>query len=186
MLIEVGKTYINRAGSVCKVLSRTNPSWQVGVDTYYSYFPLENGREVREQAFHVDRFGSHIEHCASKDLIMEYKIPELQWAWCAPDKIGLWACGGHTITEPPSLKSGGVNLHIIHSFSGVHYHMAWRCYLGPIPQISQPKKLVKQTLWMVKRYANLLWEELWLPDGEVPKFASFHDIGHQTTTTREV
>lgn len=111
---------------------------------------------------------------------------DYKWVWGIPDKVGLWACGGTKNTAPESLKSDAVSVHMIHTFSGVHYFMAWRCYLGPIPEISQPKKPVKQTLWMVKRYANLLWEELWLPDGEVPNFKSFHDVGHKTCTTRTV
>ena len=181
MIIEVGKTYVNRAGSLCKVLSRTDPSWQVGVDTYYSYFPLENGREVREQAFHVDRFGSHLEHCASKDLIMEYKIPELQWVWGVPDKVGIWAYGGNAKDKTPEV----LTVDLIENVKGACLY-CWRCYLGPIPQISQPKKLVKQTLWMVKYNNCMIWKELWLPDEETPKFRSFHDVGHKTTTTRTV
>jgi hypothetical protein len=179
MIVEVGKTYVNRAGSICKVLSRTDhPS----VNDYYSYFPLENGREVREQAFHVDRFGSHLEHCASKDLIMEYKMPDLQWVWGTPDKVGIWAYGGNTKHKTPEV----VTVDLIENMKGAFYMTCWRCYLGPIPQITQPKKLVKQTLWMVKRYANLLWEELWLPDEEVPKTISYQDVVHKTTTTRTV
>jgi hypothetical protein len=188
MIVEVGKTYINRAGSICKVVGRTDlPLRQ---DSFYSYFPLKDGKENREQSFYVDRFGTNHANSLGEDprydLIEEYKMPELQWVWGVPDKIGLWACGGHNQIETPSLTKCAVNLHIIYSFSGVHYHTAWRCYLGPIPQIAQPKKRVKQTLWMVKRHANLLWEELWLPDEETPQFKSFHDVGHKTTTTREV
>lgn len=183
MLIEVGKTYINRAGSVCKVLSRTDPSLHVGADTYFSYFPLIDGREKRETSYQVDRFGSHLGEGDSHDLISEYKMPDFEWVWSQPDKNGLWAYGGDREKTPPALSG----IDVVWDYAPTRARLnCWRCYLGPIPQISQPKKLVKQTLWMVKRYANLLWEELWLPDGEVPKFASFHDIGHQTTTTREV
>ena len=175
MLIEVGKTYINRAGSICRVVS-----YDRSFDSYYCYFPLEDGKENREKSFQVDGYGSNLMQDDSKDLISEYKMPDLQWVWCQPDKIGLWAFGGKHIEERPSIVSVSTFIFMPPTYD------AWRCYLGPIPQISQPKKLVKQTLWMVKRYANLLWEELWLPDEEMPKFASFHDIGHKTTTTREV
>ena len=186
MLIEVGKTYLDRTGSICKVVSYTRGYIVYGTDEYFTYFPIEDGKENRERAFQVDRYGSHSGAENIYDLVMEYKMPDLQWVWCSPDKVGLWACGGHTSTEPPSLKSGGVNVHIIHSFSGVHYHMAWRCYLGPIPQISQPKKLVKQTLWLVKYHADLIWKEIWLPDEEVPKTISCQDVVHKTCTTRTV
>lgn len=185
MLIEVGKTYINRDGYVCKVVCRTDEPLCIGVCSYYSYFPLENGRENRETAFRVDMYGSHLGEGIGGDLIGEYRLPDLEWAWCKPDKIGLWACGGYEKTVPASLKTSGVKVIIVDHFFGVEYHVAWRCYLGPIPQISQPKKLVKQTLWMVKYYTTGVWQELWLPDGEVPKYRDFQDIGHKTTTTRE-
>ena len=110
------------------------------------------------------------------------KIPDtLVWEWCAPDKVGLWAFGGSVKGAFPVLCTVNVVPHISYVMMD-----SWRCYLGPIPEIAQPKKPVKQTLWMVKRYANLLWEELWLPDEELPKYKSFHDVGHKTTTTREV
>ena len=183
MLIEVGKTYVNRVGNICKVVSRTDPSIQRGSDTFYSYFPLEDGKENRERAFQIDRFGSNLVESDSYDLISEYKMPELQWAWCSPDKNGLWAYGGDRDKTTPVLSG----IDVVKDYSKTRARLnVWRCYLGPIPQISQPKKPVKQTLWMVKRYANLLWEELWLPDEELPKYKSFHDIGHKTTTTREV
>jgi len=184
MLIEVGKTYVNRVGNICKVVSRTDhPSMQMGSDTFYSYFPLEDGKENRERAFQIDRFGSNLVESDSYDLISEYKMSELQWAWCSPDKNGLWAYGGDRDKTTPVLSG----IDVVKDYSKTRARLnVWRCYLGPIPQISQPKKPVKQTLWMVKRYANLLWEELWLPDEELPKYKSFHDIGHKTTTTREV
>jgi hypothetical protein len=50
MLVEVGKTYVNRAGDICKVLSRTDPPSLVGWDGFYSYFPIENGKENMEQS----------------------------------------------------------------------------------------------------------------------------------------
>jgi hypothetical protein len=189
MLVEVGKTYVNRAGNICKVLSRTDPFSQaipaihVGFDTYYSYFPLEDGREKRETSYQVDRFGSHLGESDSHDLISEYKMPDLQWAWCQPDKNGLWAYGGDRDNTTPVLS--GIDTVLDYSPTRARLNV-WRCYLGPIPQIAQPKKLVKQTLWMVKYYTTGTWEELWLPDGGVPKFKSFHDIGHKTCTTRTV
>lgn len=180
MLVEVGKTYMNRAGSICKVLSRTDPSLHIGSDTYYSYFPLEDGREKREKSFQVDRFGSNLGESDSYDLISEYKMPDLQWEWCAPDKVGLWAFGGSIKGAFPVLCTVSVVPHISYVMD------SWRCYLGPIPQISQPKKLVKQTLWMVKYHADLIWKELWLPDEEVPKTISYQDVVHKTCTTRTV
>jgi hypothetical protein len=186
MLVELGKTYLNRAGSICKVVAHTAQSITFGNDEFFAYFPIEGGKENRERAFPVDRFGSHLGESDSHDLISEYEMPDLHWVWGVPDKVGLWACGGHNQIETPSLTKCVVNLHIVYSFSDVHYHMAWRCYLGPIPQIAQPKKLVKQTLWMVKYYTTGTWEELWLPDEETPRFKSFHDVGHKTTTTRYV
>jgi len=191
MIIEVGKTYINRAGSLCKVLSRTDPSVSNGFVAYYSYFPLENGREVREQAFHVDKYGSYIWVSNSlvdnlgidHDLVEEYKIPELQWAWCQPNKNGLWAYGGDRDKTPPLLSG----IDIVWDYAPTRARInCWRCYVGPIPQISQPKKLVKQTLWLVKYHADLIWKEIWLPDEEVPKTISYQDVVHKTCTTRTV
>lgn len=184
MLIEVGKTYINRAGSICKVLSRTDPSLQIGSDSYFSYFPLEDGREAREQSFQVDKYGSHLSEDNQMDLIMEYKMPDLQWVWCRPDKDGLWSYGGDREKTSPVFT--GVDIVRDCTTTTKPRLNCWRCYLGPIPQISQPKKLVKQTLWMIKYYTKGVWEELWLPDEETPRFQSFHDVGHKTTTTRHV
>lgn len=180
MLVEVGKTYINRAGHICKVVCRTDSSVTFGTDSYYSYFPLEDGKENREKSFQVDRYGSYLGELDSHDLVVEYKLPDFKWEWCAPDKIGLWAFGGSVKGAFPVLCTVSVVPHISYVMD------SWRCYLGPLPQIAQPKKVVKQTLWMVKYYATGTWQELWLPDEEVPKFKSFHDIGHKTTTTREV
>lgn len=180
MIIETGKTYLDRTGSICKVVCHTLSSIVFGNDEYFTYFPIENGKENRERAFRVDRYGSHLGESDSYDLISEYQIPDLKWEWCAPDKVGLWAFGGSVKAAFPVLCTVSVVPHVSYVMD------SWRCYLGPLPQIAQPKKVVKQTLWMVKRYANLLWEELWLPDGEVPNFKSFHDVGHKTCTTRTV
>ena len=186
MIIEVGKIYVNRAGDLCKVVSSTYTDGRlcvsIGMDTYYSYFLLENGRENREVSFLADRNGSHLGECCGKDLISEYKMPNYEWAWCKPDKNGIWAYGGDRQKASPELSG----FDIVEDYSTRERLDCWRCYLGPIPQVAQPKKLVKQTLWMVKYYSKGMWEELWLPTEETPKFTSFHDIGHQTTTTRHI
>lgn len=180
MLIETGKTYLNRAGSICKVVRHTRGSIVFGNDEHFTYFPIENGKENRERAFQVDRYGSHSGAENIYDLVLEYKMPDLQWVWCSPDKVGLWAFGGSVKGAFPVLCTIGVVPSLSYEID------SWRCYLGPLPQIAQPKKVVKQTLWMVKYYTKGVWEEVWLPDEETPKFKSFHDTGHKTTTTREV
>ena len=89
MLVEVGKTYVNQAGSICKVVSRTDPPSCIGWGTFYSYFPLEDGKENREEAFHVDKYGSYLGELNGHDLVVEYKFPDFKWVWGPPDKSGI-------------------------------------------------------------------------------------------------
>lgn len=184
MIVELGKTYLDRTGSICKVVAHTAPSIIRGTDEFFTYFPVEGGKENRERAFQVDKYGSHLGEDHIYDLVIEYTMPDsqcdLQWVWGPPDKIGLWAFGGCNKEVAPVLKE--IVVMMVQSST----LMAWRCYLGPIPRISQPKKLVKQTLWMVKYNNCMTWEELWLTGEDTPKFRSFHDVGHKTTTTRYV
>lgn len=187
MLVEVGKTYLDRTGSICKVVCHTRGSIVYGTDEYFTYFPIEGGKENRERAFQVDRYGSHSgaenileSQRKTYDLVMEYKMPELEWVWGTPDKVGIWAYGGNTKDKTPEV----LTVDLIENVKGACLH-CWRCYLGPTPQIAQPKKPVKQTLWMVK-YHGGSWEQLWLPDEEVSKFASYQDECHKTCTTRTV
>ena len=182
MLIEVGKTYVNQAGNICKVVCRIDRSEHVGVTPYFSYFPLEDGKENREHSYHVDKYGSYLGGLDSHDLVVEYKMPDLKWEWKTPDKEGIWAYGGTFTEQAPKAMS----VDLIENVKSAFYLKCWRCYLGPVPEISQPKKLVKQTLWMVKCFNRLLWEELWLPDEETPKLWCLHDIAHKTCTTRTV
>jgi hypothetical protein len=182
MLIEVGKTYVNQAGNMCKVVCRIDRSEHVGVTPYFSYFPLEDGKENREHSYHVDKYGSYLGGLDSHDLVVEYKMPDLKWEWSLVNKDGLWAYGGDREQIPPVFCS----IDMISDYTSRSRGKVWRCYLGPLPQIAQPKKLVKQTLWMVKCFNRLLWEELWLPDEETPKLWCLHDIAHKTCTTRTV
>ncbi len=184
MLVEVGKTYVNRAGYICKVLSRTDEFY-----SFFSYFPLKDGKENREKAFHIDKYGFSIHRNSdgepdSHDLIKEYKMPDYKWIWCTPDKVGLWICDEGDKNTTPTVE--GATIYIIPSLGGGHYLQAWRCYLGPIPQIAQPKKPVKQTLWMVKYLGMGAWQELWLSDEEAPKNRDYQDVVHKTCTTRTV
>jgi len=111
------------------------------------------------------------------------KIPDtLVWEWKTPDKEGIWAYGGTFTEQAPKAMS----VDLIENVKNGFYLNCWRCYLGPVPEISQPKKPVKQTLWMVKCHNRKMWEELWLPDEEVPKLASRYDTCHKTCTTRTV
>jgi hypothetical protein len=182
MIIEVGKTYLNQAGSVCRVASRTDPPSLAGLGTFYSYFPLEDGKENREKSFNVDKYGSYLGELYGHDLVVEYKFPDLKWVWGPPDKPGIWAYGGTVIEKVGKILS----VDLIESLKSCSLIHCWRCYLGPVPEIAQPKKPVKQTLWMVKCFNRLLWEELWLPDEETPKLWCLHDIAHKTCTTRTV
>lgn len=110
---------------------------------------------------------------------------DYKWVWGIPDKVGLWAYGGTKNTAPESLKSDVVSVHMIHTFSGVHYHMAWRCYLGPIPEIK--KTLVKEELWFCQFSYNGEWVQFWIPE-KAYYSEEFRNCPnkHKTTTTRYV
>ena len=196
MIIEVGNTYRGNDGAF----------WTIQDGRYYDFYQVFKFKGVNEgkclRYFDKDgRTGTDLRLICKYEPTVEVppevwhgcvgawngnftNIPtNLVWEWKVPDKIGLWICDEGNKNTTPTVE--GANIHTIHSIVGWNYLQAWRCYLGPIPQIAQPKKTVKQTLWMVK-YHGGSWEQLWLPDEEVPKFWSYQDEGHKTCTTRTV
>jgi hypothetical protein len=182
MNIEVGSTYRANDGAF----------WTIHDARYYDVaqdFRFEATNTVLVEGNSVRYFDKDGRTGTDLRLICKYEPTveswegldaALVWEWRAPDKVGLWAFGGNFKCVCPVLCS----VNIIPQISSMMD--SWRCYLGPIPEIAQPKKPVKQTLWMVKCFNRLLWEELWLPDEEVPKLWCLHDIAHKTCTTRTV
>lgn len=108
----------------------------------------------------------------------------LVWEWKVPDKIGLWICDEGDKNTTPTVE--GANVHMIYSLGGRYYLQAWRCYLGPIPEVKKP--LVKETMWFFQQSEGQPWGFIWMKDGysEHTEFITKCANKHSTTTTRYV
>jgi hypothetical protein len=199
MIIEVGNTYQANDGKFWRIIQEDILQRHQDA-TEFKFVGANDGCKYV-------RFNANGDSCLDIKLISESndaqelwggcvgawsgnftKIPDtLVWEWKTPDKEGIWALRrdayGGTLTEQ---APKAMSVQLIENVKSCFYLKCWRCYLGPVPEISQPKKPVKQTLWMVKCFNRLLWEELWLPDEETPKLWCLHDIAHKTCTTRTV
>ena len=182
MIIEVGKTYVNQAGSICRVVSRTDPPSLVGWGTFYSYFPLEDDKENREKSFNVDKYGSYLGELYGHDLVVEYKFPDFKWVWGPPDKPGIWAYGGTVIEKVGKILS----VDLIENLKSCSFIHCWRCYIGPTPEIKKPP--VKETLWFFQQSEGQPWGFIWMKDGysEHTEYITSCANKHCTTTTRYV
>lgn len=184
MIIELGKTYLDRTGSICKVVEHTIESITRGTDEFFTYFPIENGKENRSRAFHVNKYGFHLGDGHIYDLVIEYKKPDPNpntWIWGAPDKNGLWAYGGDREKISPVFSA----VDIIFDHTTRKSSNCWRCYLGPVPEIKKP--LVKEELWFCQFSPNGEWVKFWVPEGKYHS-EEFNNCPnkHKTTTTRYV
>jgi hypothetical protein len=108
----------------------------------------------------------------------------LVWEWKVPDKIGLWICDEGDKNTTPTVE--GANVYMIYSLAGRNYLQAWRCYLGPIPEVKKP--LVKETMWFFQQSEGQPWSFIWMKDGysEHTEFITKCANKHCTTTTRYV
>lgn len=194
MIIELGKTYQSNDGKFWRIIKEDILQRHQDA-TEFKFVGANDGCKYV-------RFNATGDSCLDIKLISESndaqelwggcvgawsgnftKIPDtLVWEWKTPDKKGIWAYGGTFTEQAPKVMS----VDLVENAKSAFYLKCWRCYLGPVPEISQPKKPVKQTLWMVKCHNRKMWEELWLPDEEVPKLASRYDTCHKTCTTRTV
>lgn len=90
---------------------------------------------------------------------------QLEWRYGMPDKLGLWAYSDNPESLPPRIETG---VRAYRSLSGMQ---RWWCYLGPIPAIAYPKRMVEKQLWMIPTAVlgpySTYYRELWLSKGAV-------------------
>lgn len=181
MIVEVGKRYRNRLGELCQV-NYINPNKAFGC----KYLILDEDGKL----------GFPIRSCwCSKegkgwggpnvDLLCE-ELPPVEpeskkWVWTSIDKLGIWALGGLVKERTPEF----VNIESWHSFPLGYTGPAWRCYLGPTPEIKHTP--IKEELWFCQFSPHGEWIQFWVPDGKYysEEFSNCPNK-HKTTTTRYV
>lgn len=116
----------------------------------------------------------------SRELIDQPQPPQQPLRWVEntkPDKPGIWAC---------KLDGGRGHIHAVEADEVGAFHLATRCYLGPIPEILPPVKKVVQRLWVQfvgsEHKGFDLVKQVWLPESQDVERTDFI----RTDRTREV
>lgn len=152
MNFQVNKKYIDRIGNVWTI-GRIGHTVMRGVDCQQ----IDCGN-----MWYLDGkcFSNGLPH--DNDLISEYnESNELIWCFSPRNKSGIWAYGGSDSRKRPILMS-------VSHHTKVTDQVAWRCYLGSIPEITVNKKHV---MWLCNTVTSCpnQWLEEWVEEGKFPE-----------------
>jgi hypothetical protein len=165
MDIEVGKTYKANDGKFWRIMQEDiDPTVEfkfVGANDGCKYVRFNSNGDSRLDIKLISESNDAQELWGGLDAAWNRNFTKittnnLVWEWCAPDKIGLWAFGGSVKGASPGLY----NVSIVPNISCMMD--SWRCYLGPVPEIAQPREF-----WKNGRKAGEVSVETKISDGGI-------------------
>lgn len=133
---------IKEAQKFCKLLHEAGRKWCNGS----SYLEYDNWSYYQENTCYnpsKDEFSNKSWYEERNYTIIpcseffDNDESKLKWSWCSLDKPGIWAYGGNNKNSPIKKEVFSVININLNNF-------AWRCYLGPIPEIEQVRYKYKK------------------------------------------